>query len=379
MNTSMSEDEKKQKRIEYTKRYNEIRKQYEDMVKTSGTKKYGQDAQADYQQKSELSQKIKDLRDEIGADKYQIGEQYFKDMLDDLYNMRTGYKASADASYQMSKYDTELDFNKAATEYGNESTSLMDAQSVATRQDIYKQNQNRIDELSRQIATERLKNLAGSNPFTYGAKLITNTEGGTIDALEREKSNLQQEQNRYNRLQKVKDDTVTYQNASDFNQYAYQRNRVNPTAYELNQTDLSKYRQDTSIDWSNYDYDENTGRYVNRFTGDVIDPIQSEIPDKLVLYLSATDNIKQQARDRLTYSTGNGNTYDYLLASGDANNWNLLTQGEIDTYYYLYNKQGKTAAEKYLDDMSSVLGKRSTDAMTEGIKDADNGSLALKN
>ena len=64
------------------------------------------------------------------------------------------------------------------------------------------------------------------------------------------------------------------------------------------------------------------------------------------------------------------NTWANIMQEGDINGWQYLTEREINIYYDLLKREGIESANKYLDDMSTVLTKRETQKIEEYINNA---------
>lgn len=97
-----------------------------------------------------------------------------------------------------------------------------------------------------------------------------------------------------------------------------------------------------------------------RYTSDT-EPVAE---DRLGLWRSLTPEQKQDA-----VSSSNVQLNNVVMAGNDGY-WNLLTDNEVETYYYIKGKQGQEAANQYLDDMYIELSRRNEAGMVQGIENA---------
>lgn len=97
-----------------------------------------------------------------------------------------------------------------------------------------------------------------------------------------------------------------------------------------------------------------------RYTSDT-EPVAD---DRLGLWRSLTPEQKQDA-----VSSSNVQLNNVVMAGNDGY-WDLLTDNEVETYYYIKGKQGQEAANQYLDDMYIELSRRNEAGMVQGIENA---------
>lgn len=97
-----------------------------------------------------------------------------------------------------------------------------------------------------------------------------------------------------------------------------------------------------------------------RYTSDT-EPVAE---DRLGLWRSLTPEQKQDA-----VSSSNVQLNNVVMAGNDGY-WDLLTDNEVETYYYIKGKQGQEAANQYLDDMYIELSRRNEAGMVQGIENA---------
>ena len=86
--------------------------------------------------------------------------------------------------------------------------------------------------------------------------------------------------------------------------------------------------------------------------------------DKLGLWRSMS---QQQRQDAANSSNGQ---LSKLANEGAASYWDLLTDDEVSTYYYIRDQRGQDAANQYLDDMYIELTRRNEAGMVQGIENA---------
>lgn len=97
-----------------------------------------------------------------------------------------------------------------------------------------------------------------------------------------------------------------------------------------------------------------------RYTSDT-EPVAE---DRLGLWRSLTPEQKQDA-----VSSSNVQLNNVVMAGNDGY-WDLLTDNEVETYYYIKGQQGQEAANQYLDDMYIELSRRNEAGMVQDIENA---------
>lgn len=97
-----------------------------------------------------------------------------------------------------------------------------------------------------------------------------------------------------------------------------------------------------------------------RYTSDT-EPVAE---DRLGLWRSLTPEQKQDAVNSSNVQLNN------VVMAGNDGYWDLLTDNEVETYYYIKGKQGQEAANQYLDDMYIELSRRNEAGMVHGIENA---------
>ena len=86
--------------------------------------------------------------------------------------------------------------------------------------------------------------------------------------------------------------------------------------------------------------------------------------DRLGLWRSLTPEQKQDA-----VSSSNVQLNNIVMAGNDGY-WDLLTDNEVETYYYIKGQKGQEAANQYLDDMYIELSRRNEAGMVQDIENA---------
>ena len=92
--------------------------------------------------------------------------------------------------------------------------------------------------------------------------------------------------------------------------------------------------------------------------------------DRLGLWRSLTPEQKQDA-----VSSSNVQLNNVVMAGNDGY-WDLLTDNEVETYYYIKGKQGQEAANQYLDDMYIELSRRNELKTVQSIENANSWEKA---
>lgn len=92
--------------------------------------------------------------------------------------------------------------------------------------------------------------------------------------------------------------------------------------------------------------------------------------DRLGLWRSLTPEQKQDA-----VSSSNVQLNNIVMAGNDGY-WDLLTDNEIETYYYIKGQRGQEAANQYLDDMYIELSRRNELKTVQSIENANSWEKA---
>lgn len=240
------------------------------------------------------------------------------------------------------QYPSEMDYNRDVLNGG-----VYEDGSEA-RGEVYQRNRERMSELE---------------------KILTNGKNSTA---QEELEALRMMNAAYERGMKVTDDYRQNTRESDFAQRSKQRDYGNAT-----QEYAEEYRR--RFDPDTISYDPVAGGLVNEL-GEIVNEdlyakyAEPVVNDKLGAYLSGDPE-----HSRLQKTNGAANALDEAVAEGDELGWQYLTEDEIGIYYYLYSKNGKDAAEKYLKDMQVTLSRRAEDDFRDTIAASGNWRLALFN
>lgn len=103
-----------------------------------------------------------------------------------------------------------------------------------------------------------------------------------------------------------------------------------------------------------------------RYTSDT-EPVAE---DRLGLWRSLKPEQKQDAVNSSNVQLNN------VVMAGNDGYWDLLTDNEVETYYYIKGKQGQEAANQYLDDMYIELSRRNELKTVQSIENANSWEKA---
>jgi hypothetical protein len=103
-----------------------------------------------------------------------------------------------------------------------------------------------------------------------------------------------------------------------------------------------------------------------RYTSDT-EPVAE---DRLGLWRSLTPEQKQDAVNSSNVQLNN------VVMAGNDGHWDLLTDNEVETYYYIKGQQGQEAANQYLDDMYIELSRRNELKTVQSIENANSWEKA---
>lgn len=164
------------------------------------------------------------------------------------------------------------------------------------------------------------------------------------------------------------------------------RNRMD--AYNATWGKIDQYAGDTAAAkgtdtaYRGVSYDELTGWENRRQEEQAAQDAQAMIPDHAPGALKYTADTEPQVDDALglwrsmtqqqrqdAVSSSNGQL-SKLANEGAASYWDLLTDDEVSTYYYIRNQRGQGAANQYLEDMYIELTRRNEAGMVQGIENA---------
>ena len=136
-------------------------------------------------------------------------------------------------------------------------------------------------------------------------------------------------------------------------------------------------RYESIADWENKKNEEQAAQdaqaqrpdYVPgalRYTSDT-EPVAE---DRLGLWRSLTPEQKQDAVNSSNVQLNN------VVMAGNDGYWDLLTDNEVETYYYIKGQQGQEAANQYLDDMYIELSRRNELKTVQSIENANSWEKA---
>ena len=290
------------------------------------------------------------------------------------------YDAVREASTYQQKYGKMTDDELASVVSGMEKNKALSAGERAwlnsyiggdDRQDaayrVYEINQGKIADLDKQISAleEKLKSTDPSNGKVYIPSsdliLVPNVDHNVnpeFEELSKELENL-----RHQKSTLETQNTIYERNGLKQYQYGqlrknedYEANRdnrtVNPTVEDFDPYYAAKR--------ADYEWIENPGITPDSSARQQL-PDKPEIQDRLGFWETYKDDPSLLDTDQTSgkIESNNEAREDYnLIRDGWDRHWDLLTEDEIGTYYYLYNTRGREEAEKYLDDFQSVLNRR---------------------
>ncbi len=284
------------------------------------------------------------------------------------------YDAVREASAYQQKYGKMTDDELASVVSGMEKNKALSAGERAwlnsyigggDRQDaayrVYEINQGKIADLDKQISPlrERLKTIdeglqKPSSVITHEREQLRSERQQVTSALQQLtglKSALEAQNNIYER-----NGLKQYQYGQLRKNEDYEANRdnrtVNPTVEDFDPYYAAKR--------ADYEWIENPGITPDPSARQQL-PAKPEIQDRLGFWETYKDDPSLLGTDQTSgkIESNNEAREDYnLIRDGWDRHWDLLTEDEIGTYYYLYNTRGREEAEKYLDDFQSVLNRR---------------------
>ena len=125
------------------------------------------------------------------------------------------------------------------------------------------------------------------------------------------------------------------------------------------------------VDWENKKNEEQAAQDARAQRADYVPgtiqytrDTEPTAEDRLGLWRSLTPEQKQDA-----VSSSNVQLNNVVMAGNDGY-WDLLTDNEVETYYYIKGQKGQEAANQYLDDMYIELSRRNEAGMVQDIENA---------
>lgn len=302
-----------------------------------------------------------------------------KSGMTDYRNMLLGYnKQMQELNGYYSKFRDSDDYDRQRSGYGNfgvgysaGSWGLSDSEAREIRK---QQSQKDAQESQRALAeyTAAKKEFAGVDQ-EYRIHSKGDSDGGAFsDEYDQELTD------RWNAA-KAKVDSAE-------NALRTARDRLN--SYNATWGKIDQYAEDTAAAkgtdtaYRGVSYDELTGWENRRQEEQAAQDAQAMMPDHAPGALKYTTDTEPQVDDALglwrsmtqqqrqdAVSSSNGQL-SKLANEGAASYWDLLTDDEVSTYYYIRNQRGQEAANQYLEDMYIELTRRNEAGMVQGIENA---------
>lgn len=218
----------------------------------------------------------------------------------------------------------------------------------------------------------RLYNTMQDRLKTIETEMKTAT-GDNNKALKDEKKKLEDSVRQYERTQYKADSYSTLYKKKDFARLSSKRDFNTPTREEFRENDVR-------LDSGSWYYDAG-GKLYNALGEAVEDGYiytyadgswklkNNGNVDRLGVFLNATE-------DEYTDAVGKTGSWEKIINDGLHGSWDMLTKKEINAYYYLLNTEGYEAADKFLEDMTPELNRRTVEQTNENIKKAvENGNI----
>lgn len=254
---------------------------------------------------------------------------------------------NAYAENRQSLMDFLTSNNEAVSAYRNmlnnaeAGNSLYIPTTAEERQDRYESNQKKIDEI------------------TYNGLLedffLSDEDKATVDRLRKENKDYELGQGGYATTKKADEYSKVMQN-EDFAKVSAERGQI-PTKEDIAMFDAMNDSRTWYYDKDGVPRDSFGNELATDASGNLYNPKaqQSPVTDRLGLYLSAT---KDEVKDYM--ETLSSNTWTSVINDALDGSWDYLKDTDIGVYYYILNKEGQAAADKYLDDMKLELNRRET-------------------
>ena len=125
------------------------------------------------------------------------------------------------------------------------------------------------------------------------------------------------------------------------------------------------------VDWENKKNEEQAAQDAQAQRADYVpgtlqytSDTEPTAEDRLGLWRSLTPEQKQDAVNSSNVQLNN------VVMAGNDGYWDLLTDNEVETYYYIKGQQGQEAANQYLDDMYIELSRRNELNTVQSIENA---------
>ena len=256
-----------------------------------------------------------------------------------------------------------------SSSYSDLSSSIERLQNIRGGAKRYDKNTDVYDK-----AIEKLQNIKDT-AYKDGLK--------TTDEESAEQRYLQYEDNKKRMAQLGDKSSEEYKRLSEANKI-YERDQK-----AVDETTVTSQRKDYKEKSANRDF-KNPELTDTSSAGMVFDNIISighlipteqkndKIPDKLGAYINQVTSEQKEAYDKIPFYHA-GDALSSILFQGTSNAWDYLNDDEIDTYYYLYNSEGKEKAYEYLDGLTNTLQKRKQGKKDEEVEASEGLDLLIRN
>lgn len=291
------------------------------------------------------------------AGKYGLGREY----VDELKNWRDQLQQGNEF---MSQFENEMGYNnwlaeqKKALVGWNDPDSEYAAGNEEARQQIYADNQDKIAQAQQAYEIEKQR-----NDRLYEQLRIMREDLGdsweqaySEDVVKQIKTDIDTS----NKALKEKKRTLEALETEN-RKYEYSQGKMDPYYALTKKADFgtvpTEYGNPGIDDVIAHDawMEENEDKYREDF----VDTGAMKIPDKLGLWLSASDAQKQGQ----AYS----GQWAEIASQAHQDNWDRLTPSEVNIYYYLMYHDGQKAAYQFLDGMGTELNRRATAEMEKKV------------
>lgn len=292
-----------------------------------------------------LSSRYSKVRGWLTTNKGSIGDDEYNRLIKDLDDIR-------DNMYSVESYfsDNKDYFSQWKTE--DEYKFAVEHATAESRQEWYKGLESRLSEL-----------------FQEKIGLSFFTDGDRIKEIDSEMSSIKDEMrqyeiggyNQYGQFygSKVADEyQASVTSRENFSTTSAKRDYNNPTREDLNRNDALNDSSTWYVDADGVYRDAYGNPLSVDSSGNWYNPNASQqgIPDRLGMFLSATDAEKEEAAGKPIDMEG---TWESVIKDGLDGNWDQLKDSEIAVYYALLSGSQQDA-DKYLADMKPELNRRAT-------------------
>lgn len=298
-------------------------------------------------------------------------DDYDKGQLRKRYNQMKGmYDSYVSGNEFYSRFQDQDDYDRNRSGYGNfgagysaGSWGLSDSEA----RDIRKQQSQKDAQESQRALAEYTAAKKEYDPI-YSEWLALDVNGGDRESV------TERLQAASEKLSAAENALLTARNRLDaynatwgkIDQYA-----VDAAAAKGTDTSYTGPGYESIVDWENKKNEEQAAQDAQAQRSDYVPgtiqytrDTEPTAEDRLGLWRSLTPEQKQDA-----VSSSNVQLNNIVMAGNDGY-WDLLTDNEIETYYYIKGQRGQEAANQYLDDMYIELSRRNEAGMVQGIENA---------